>query len=206
MKTIPLFPLNLIVFPLSRYPLHIFEERYKKMINQCLETESGFGIVAPIGKELAKIGSYVTISEILKTYDNGEMDIVVEAKKRFRIHMISSHEDGYLLAEVENYYDVQSEANPSLLIEMEKMFERILNQYEFEIEDSFWTRYQVTKIKSFKIAEKSGLSLNQQQALLDLRDENSRINFLIEHFEKLNNEMSKNAGIRNIILGDGYLN
>jgi Lon protease-like protein len=62
MKTIPLFPLNLVVFPNSRYPLHIFEERYKKMINDCLTDETGFGIVAPSGKELSKIGSYAVIS------------------------------------------------------------------------------------------------------------------------------------------------
>ncbi len=206
MKTISLFPLNLVVFPLSRYPLHIFEERYKKMIRKCLEVESGFGIITPMGKELSKVGSYVTIPQVLKHYENGEMDIVVEAKNRFLIKQIFSHQDGYLVAEVEDYFDIQPDANPSLLDEMEGMFEKILEKYELKLEESFWNRYQDSKIKSFKIAEKSGLSLIQQQDLLTLQDENRRINFLINHFEKLDKEISKNVGLKNIILGDGYLN
>jgi Lon protease-like protein len=206
MKTIPLFPLNLVVFPLSRYPLHVFEDRYKNMINKCLAEKSGFGIVAPRGKELSKIGSYVIISSVLKISANGEMDIVVEAQSRFFINSINTHVDGYLLAEVDEYPDVQPEASPSLLDEMEEMFERILEKYDFDLEESFWKCYHNAKSKSFKIAEKSGLSLTQQQTLLNLQDENRRINFLISHFEKLDEEISKNAGLRNIILGDGFIN
>jgi ATP-dependent Lon protease len=206
MKTIAIFPLNLVVFPNSRYPLHIFEERYKKMIKKCLRDERGFGIVAPIGKELSKIGSYVTIAQILKEYENGEMDIVVEARNRFLIRVVNAHSDGYLIADVEDYFDLQPNASPTLLDEMEELFEKILEKYNFELEESFWTRYHDSKTKSFKIAEKSGLSLNQQQTLLSFQDENRRINFLIEHFEKLDEDISKNAGLRNIILGDGYLN
>jgi Lon protease-like protein len=206
MKTIPLFPLKLVIFPYSKYPLHIFEERYKKMISNCLNHETGFGIVAPSGNELSKIGSYVVISKVLKKSTKGEMDIIVEAKKRFFIKKIATHPDGYLIADVEDYTDIQPEANPLLLDEMEEMFERILEKYDFELEESFWKSYHDAKAKSFKIAEKSGLSLSQQQTLLTLQDENRRINFLIQHFEKLDEEISKNAGLRNIILGDGYLN
>lgn len=206
MRTIPLFPLNLIIFPNSSYPLHIFERKYKKMINKCLEEETGFGIVAPKDNELAKIGSYVVITQVLKRYKNGELDIVVKAKKRFSIRNIYTHPDEYLLADVEDYFDIHSEANPTLVIEMEHLFERIINKYDLELEDTFWTRYNLAKSKSFKLAEKSGLTLEQQQTLLNLRDENRRISFLIQHFEKLDEEISKNIGLRNIILGDGYLN
>jgi Lon protease-like protein len=206
MKTIPLFPLNLVVFPKSRYPLHIFEDRYKKMVNDCLTDQTGFGIIAPAAKELSKIGSFVTISKILKKSANGEMDIVIEAQNRFFIHRVNTHPDGYLVAEVEDYYDLQPEASQSLLDEMEEIFEKILEKYDFKLEESFWTNYHDAKTKSFKIAEKSGLSLTQQQKLLTLQDENHRINFLINHFEKLGEEISRNAGLRNIILGDGYLN
>jgi Lon protease-like protein len=134
------------------------------------------------------------------------MDIVVEAQSRFLINKINTHLDGYLIADVEWYYDVQPDASPSLLDEMEEMFERILEKYEFELEESFWTSYHDAKSKSFKVAEKSGLTLTQQQTLLTLQDEDRRINFLIQHFEKLDEEISKNAGLRNIILGDGYIN
>ncbi len=49
-NTIPIFPLNLVVFPDSKYPLHIFEERYKILLQKCLTDNSGFGIVASIDK------------------------------------------------------------------------------------------------------------------------------------------------------------
>jgi hypothetical protein len=134
------------------------------------------------------------------------MDIIVEAQSRFFINKIITHPDGFLVADVEDYHDIQPEASPSLLDEMEEMFERILEKYDFELEENFWISYHDAETKSFKIAEKSGLSLTQQQTLLTLQDEDRRINFLIQHFEKLDEEISKNAGLRNIILGDGYIN
>lgn len=206
MKTIPLFPLNLVVFPNSRYPLHIFEDRYKKMMNRCLAEGLGFGIIVPKQNELSEIGSFVVIVQVLKKHKNGEMDIIVEAKNRFKIKKITVHSDGYLTADIENYFDLQSDVNPSLLYEMEEIFEKLIEKYEFKLEESFWSRYNSARFKSFKIAEKSGLTLDQQQTLLTLRDENRRISFLIEHFEKLEKEISKNIGLRNIILGDGYIN
>src|SRR5512147_3070186 len=98
LNRIPLFPLNIVVFPSSKYPLHIFEERYKKMINKCLREETGFGIVTRLDNELSKIGSYVEIEDILQKFDNGEMDISVVGKGRFIIDSVFSHPDKYLLA------------------------------------------------------------------------------------------------------------
>ena len=66
---IPIFPLNLVVFPGSKYPLHIFEERYKRLLNKCLNSNTGFGIVSLIDKIISDVGVYVIISEVIKTYD-----------------------------------------------------------------------------------------------------------------------------------------
>ena len=62
------------------------------------------------------------------------------------------------------------------------------------------------KMKSFKIAEKSGLSIIQQQELLTIPSENKRLSYLLEHFEKLEEKLEENKATREIILGDGYLN
>jgi len=63
-----------------------------------------------------------------------------------------------------------------------------------------------TNLKSFKIAEKSGLSILQQQELLNFRSENKRLSYLLDHFEKLEQKLELNKQTREIILGDGYLN
>ncbi len=203
---IPLFPLNIVVFPASKYPLHIFEQRYKKMINQCLSEKTGFGIVTKIDNELAKIGSYVEIEDILQKFDNGEMDISVVGRGRFFIDNVYSHADKYLVAEVSEYKDFTSDVSPSLLDQLQESFERIIEKTNFQLEEAFWRNYEETGLKSFKLAEKSGLSLQQQQSLLTLRDENERVSYLIEHYENLEKQISESSTIRSIIMSDGYIN
>jgi Lon protease-like protein len=206
LNKIPLFPLNIVVFPSSKYPLHIFEERYKKMINKCLSEKSGFGIVTRLDNELSKIGSYVEIEDILQKFDNGEMDISVVGKGRFFIDTVFSHPDKYLMAAVSEYDDLTSDVNPSLMLELQSSFERIIEKTNFQLEDAFWRNFELTELKSFKLAEKSGLSLQQQQSLLTLRDENKRVNYLIEHYENLEKQISESSTIRSIVMSDGYIN
>jgi ATP-dependent Lon protease len=203
---IPIFPLNIVVFPSSKYPLHIFEERYKKMINKCLLEKTGFGVVTKIENELSKIGAYVEIADVLRKFDNGEMDISVEGKGRFLIKRIYSHPDKYLIAEITEYKDLNTDANPSLLVELQNSFERIIEKAKFQLEDAFWRNYEESGLKSFKLAEKSGLSLKQQQDLLTFRDENKRVNYLIDHYENLEKQITESSTIRSIVMSDGYIN
>jgi Lon protease-like protein len=90
-KTIPIFPLNLVVFPYSSIPLHIFEEKYKKMIDRCLDEKTGFGVVSLILKETSKIGSYVEIATVVNRNEKGEMDIIVKGTGRFKILETAKH-------------------------------------------------------------------------------------------------------------------
>lgn len=206
-STLPLFPLQLVVFPDSKYPLHIFEERYKRMIRRCRENGEGFGIAAQIGTEISKIGTHVRISDTLKEYENGESDIVVHGIRRIVILEYHQHPDGYYEALVEGYNDLtQDNINEFAVEELKKKFKEIISKVNFEIEDSFWINYIKNPNKSFKIAEKSGLSLTQQQKLLTLQDENKRIDYLREHFNNLEKQIDKSTAIKGIILGDGYIN
>ena len=206
-STIPLFPLSLVVFPESKYPLHIFEERYKRMIRRCRSNGEGFGIVAQIGKELSKIGSYVRVADILTEYENGELDIVVKAMSRFILIEYHVHPDGYYEALVDNFSDLGNIiVNPNSLSELKEKFEMIIDKVNFKLEDSFWKNYSNSRNKSYKIAEKSGLSLEQQQNLLSIRDENKRISLLVDHLKNLEKQIEKGIALKEIILGDGYIN
>jgi ATP-dependent Lon protease len=206
MNTIPIFPLNLVVFPGSKYPLHIFEERYKILLQKCLRENSGFGIVAFIDKHISDVGVYVKVSDVLKTYINGEIDIVVQGIERLLINSTSLHPDGYYLANVEKYNDEIIITDPRLVDELQTEFEEIAELANYKLEDAFWTNLKSTSLKSYKIAEKSGLSYKQQQELLILKSENERLNYLISYFTSIKGKAHGAGNLKRIIMNDGYLN
>jgi len=204
--TIPIFPLNLVVFPDSKYPLHIFEERYKILLQKCLQENSGFGIVASIDKRISDVGVYVKVTEILKTYLNGELDIVVQGVERFLINSTSLHPDGYHVSNVEKYDDENIIVDPRLTNELQTEFEEIVELANYKLEDAFWNNLKTTQLKSYKIAEKSGLTYEQQQELLILKNENERLNYLINYFLTIKDKVDRADTVKRIIMNDGYLN
>lgn len=207
MKTrISLFPLNLVVFPDSKYPLHIFEERYKKLIRKCLDEKEGFGIVSLVGNDLSKVGSFVTISSVLKKYDSGEFDVIVTGNSRFVTNRVELHQDGYYFADVTFFNDEPVAYNPLLLEELQSQFEILMGRFNFSLEESFWDNYYAAEMKSFKMAEKAGLTLTQQQTLLSIKDENKRLNYLIEHFKLMASKITKDEALKTLVLNDGYIN
>ncbi|MEJ2103320.1 MAG: LON peptidase substrate-binding domain-containing protein [Ignavibacteriaceae bacterium] len=203
---IPIFPLALVIFPNSKYPLHIFEERYKKLTNDCLAKKSGFGIVSRIGETISEVGVYVEIVDVIKIYETGEMDIIVKGKWRFKRLDLEMHTDGYYLSEVEKVLDKETDIDFNLFAELKRHVTDTLRLVNYDINQTFWDNLDKTNQKSFKIAEKSGLSILQQQELLTIQSENKRLNYLINHFEKLEEKLEENKIIKGIILGDGYLN
>lgn len=83
--TIPMFPLNMVLLPGETTKLYVFEERYKQLIDDCLDNDASFGIPFVEKGKVQKFGCEVKINRILKTYDNGSMDVLVEAKSTFRL-------------------------------------------------------------------------------------------------------------------------
>ena len=205
-KIIPIFPLTLVVFPNSRYPLHIFEPRYRKMINECLGNNSGFGIVAAFENKISDVGVLVKITDVLKKYDSGEMDIIVEGTERFLINQTKIHPDGYYVSEIESYKDNNNEIDYRLIDKLHLHFEEIIELANYKLDDKFWENLSKSELKSFKIAEKSGLKYEQQQELLILRNENARLNYLINYFETIKNKIDDSQVLKNIVMNDGYLN
>ena len=203
---IPIFPLSLVIYPNSQYPLHIFEERYKKMISKCSADKSGFGIVSKIKDEIAEVGVYVEITSVSKTYGSGEFDIVVKGKWRFTRLDLEVHPDGYFISEIQKFDDKLPEYDIDLFSELKSKVKDILKQVNYNLNPNFWENLEKSSLKSFKIAEKSGLTLIQQQELLTIKEENKRLHYLIDHFDKLTDKLEKNMTVRQIILGNGYLN
>jgi len=88
--TIPMFPLNMVVLPGETVKLHIFEERYKQLINDCLQNEAHFGIPFSVNGKVKTHGVEVSIKKVVKIFDNGEMDILVQGERVFTILDYSS--------------------------------------------------------------------------------------------------------------------
>ena len=101
---IPLFPLDVVLFPGASLPLHIFEERYKEMIGICLDDESVFGVVRAQQDGLAVIGCTARILRVLERYNDGRLDILCQGDSRFEIEMLENSRS-FLEAEVDFFED-----------------------------------------------------------------------------------------------------
>lgn len=83
--TIPMFPLSMVLLPGETTKLYIYEDRYKQMINECFNSNASFGIPFLEKGKINNYGSEVKIKRILKTYDNGEMDVLIEGVNLFKL-------------------------------------------------------------------------------------------------------------------------
>ena len=115
---IPIFPLPLVLLPGEKLPLHIFEEKYRKMIEHCLKNNQKFGIVNSKNKDLLTIGCTASIEQLIGSdqYDNGEYDILVTGVDRF---IVKSYNDSemYKQAHVKTWKDLDESINNTLLKE-----------------------------------------------------------------------------------------
>jgi Lon protease-like protein len=103
-RMIPLFPLNVVVFPRTRLPLHIFEERYKEMVGNALGDDSEFGIVLAKQDGIVNAGCTVAVEKVLEMYPDGRMDILTIGKRRFEVTALNEDKP-YLQGEVSFFDD-----------------------------------------------------------------------------------------------------
>ena len=87
-RRIPLFPLDVVLFPGRILPLHIFEPRYRLMIGLCVDDRAPFGVVLASNEGIATVGCTATILQVAKTYDDGRMDIVTLGESVYRIREV----------------------------------------------------------------------------------------------------------------------
>jgi len=109
---LPLFPLQVVVFPRTQLPLHIFEERYKEMIGDAIRDQSEFGVVLAKEEGILNAGCTVVVDQLLKTHPDGRMDIMTRGIRRFEIVMLNQ-EKPYLRGEVAYFDDDESDPAPT---------------------------------------------------------------------------------------------
>jgi len=179
---IPIFPLGIVVYPGENLNLHIFEPRYKQLINECHTAKKSFGIPTVINNKVQDFGSLVEITELSKVYDSGEMDIKTRGEKVFRIlEVIDEIPDKLYGGAIVNYPDNYEKGSPETMRKMMmgiRELHQLLNvKKDFKKEDGELTAYDV--------AHHVGLSLEEEYELLNLLDERQRREYLKRHLTKV---------------------
>jgi len=119
---IPLFPLNVVLFPGEPLPLHIFEPRYRRMVAQCLEGKTPFGMLLALSDGIARVGCTAEILEITKRYGDGRLDIETVGRNPFRIVDLFT-EDPLLEGIVDYLVDEEAPLDPQKREELVRLFE-----------------------------------------------------------------------------------
>jgi Lon protease-like protein len=133
-RLLGLFPLGIVLLPGEVVPLHIFEERYKKLIGERLEAGE-FGIVLAEEDTVRECGTSARVAQLIEELDDGRMNVLVQGERRFRIievHDPDDHEADYLTAEVDYFRDSQPEATELLRKGVLEVFEKILALMDVE--------------------------------------------------------------------------
>jgi len=179
---IPIFPLNVVVYPGEELNLHIFEPRYKQLVTECSEQKKPFGIPTVINSKLQDHGTLVQIIETCKVYDNGEMDIKTQGLQVFRIlELIKEIPDKLYSGAIVNYPDNLEQGKPAL---MQKVMAGIHDLHRLlKVNKEYKKKDE--EIKTYDIAHHVGLSLEQEYELLGLFDERQRQEYLKRHLAKV---------------------
>ena len=180
---IPIFPLGIVVYPGEIVNLHIFEPRYKQLVNECHTEGKPFGIPTVIDNKLNEMGTLVKITELVKVYDSGEMDIRTQGLRVFRVlEMIKSVPDKLFSGAIVNYPDnIESTGKRQLMLKVIsaiRELHRLLNiTKDFHKPDE--------ELASYDIAHHAGLSIEQEYELLGLLREEQRQEYLKRHLGKV---------------------
>jgi ATP-dependent Lon protease len=197
---LPLFPLELVLYPGETVPLHIFEPRYKEMIRDCLSGDRSFGVVLTIEGVLSDVGCVAEIRQILKRYPDGRLDIAVEGRQRFRVREVSEARQ-YMQGRVDVLPEASEEVDPNIQQRVIAQHMKLLELAGREVSPSI---YQDVDMVSFFIAQNAGLTLAQKQSVLEKESETDRISFLVSFLEGFIPQVEKMGTLREKIRSNGH--
>lgn len=178
-RYLPFFPLKLAAFPGEQLNLHVFEPRYKQLINECIEEGKTFGIPV-FGENMRQYGSEMELVRVVKRYPDGEMDIITRCLGAFQIFTFDEKAPGKLYSggeveAIENILDASQEQWQNLK-RLGKELVTVLKMDDALDVDLL--------TNSFELAHKLGLSLEQEYDMLQMPRESQRQAYMINHLER----------------------
>ena len=183
MRTLPLFPLELVVFPNEPLNLHIFEPRYLQLIGECECDGTTFGIPAFINGKVSSHGTEVHLDKIVNRHPTGTLDITVIGLGRFRIvRFFNMMEDkmyagGQIAPLTEDQRPLKRRLNPGLLDLFAEFFQLAGIQKPLPPRDQPFT--------VFSLGHFAGLSLEQEYEMLQMESERTRQEFISAHLSEV---------------------
>jgi Lon protease-like protein len=195
---IGLFPLQLVLLPTERVPLHIFEPRYKELIGECLEEGLEFGLVLEDEEGRRDVGTRAAVVEVLQVFDDGRMNVVVEGRQRFRLVELTEGRE-FLTGEVEPIDDDPDPAAPEEVEAALGVFRRLVQVAESDVDEPDPAAHAL----SFELASRVDFGHELKQEILELRSERRRLQRLIEILGRAVEAMALEKEVRERASGNG---
>jgi Lon protease-like protein len=201
-EEIGLFPLGMVLLPGEHVPLHIFEERYKELIGECLEAGREFGLVLSDQAGTRAIGTTAAVTEVLDRFPDGRMNILVEGRRRFRIGEMTSGRtfDTALMEELPDQPEGNEPAETDVA-ECLRVFRKVLEAAGAEVEGLDLTADSL----AFEIAGHIELGHAVKQELLEMRSERERVLRLTEWLDQAVDQVRLQRRARELASGNGHV-
>ena len=176
-RDFPLFPLGLVALPEEVIPLHIFEERYKTMMDECLTLDQEFGIVWLADDGLREVGCACRIEQVLERMEDGRMNLLTRGTRPFRIVERQGHL-AYPAGVIEFITDSDEPVDGQLLREARETYAELVQRAT----DREPTADELADMSAYGMAATVDFGLDAKQGLLDLRSENARLRLVTRLF------------------------
>jgi Lon protease-like protein len=176
-RDFPLFPLGIVALPEELVPLHIFEERYKTMMNQCLRDGSEFGIVWLSDDGLRDVGCACEIEQVLERMEDGRMNLVARGTRPFRVVERQGHLP-YPAGVIEFLEDREEPPDPEVVGQAHDAYAELVQRATDHDPDP----EELAAMTAYGMAATVDFGLEAKQGLLDLRSENARLRLVTRLF------------------------
>jgi Lon protease-like protein len=198
---IPLFPLDVVLMPGAELPLHIFEPRYRLMIARCLEEKIEFGMILASGQSIAAVGCTAEITQRLRDYPDGRMDILTKGCTAFQLTELHADKEYYegtvkYLADIPPSRDLAQEAQ---LVQAFEKCHALLFGRPWMLragEESGTLAYRMSALLP--------MELEGRQALLEMRSQRERREFVLRWMETFLPKLAAQQRARKLSGGNGH--
>ena len=202
---IPLFPLGVVVLPEMILPLHIFEERYKQMIGECIAEDKPFGIVLFDSQSIRSAGCTTRVTEIIKRYDDGRLDIATRGDRRFVIRELME-EKSYLEAQVVFFEDAAERPDPGIaetVVQAHRLLKQMAAMAALPAPEALLSLKDPARL-SFAIAALEGFTPGERQIFLEITSAYERLRKSVQALSRLLERLRLNQEIKRLIGGNGH--
>ena len=175
MPELGLFPLPIVLVPTERIPLHIFEPRYRELIDECIEIGEEFGFVLATGDgAVHEIGTRARVAQVLAELDDGSMNIIVEGGARFRLLELTTGRT-FTTGIVEPVLD---DGEPALNADTERALE-LFGELAEASESDVEVPDPLSPVFDFELAARVDFTVEAKQELLAMTSPRTRMTTLV---------------------------